>query len=112
MKIIKNIKTIKEYFRLSEKKSNIKRIEYKEGYTILVNDYSFLVTTIERADKKGVPANYYYSLGDAYRIKKDPGNAMTAYDKAEKVAKNKASVYTRMGTLWIAAQQWQQAKTN
>lgn len=73
---------------------------------------TFLNKAIERADRKGVPANYYYSLGDAYRIKKDPGNAMTAYDKAEAVAKNKASVFTRKGTLWIAAQQWQQAKTN
>lgn len=71
----------------------------------------FLNKAIEKS-KNGVPANYYYSLGDAYRIKKDPGNAMTAYDKAEAVAKNKASVYTRKGTLWIAAQQWQQAKTN
>ena len=72
---------------------------------------TYLNKAIEKA-KNGVPANYYYSLGDAYRIKKDPGNAMTAYDKAEAVAKNKASVYTRKGTLWIAAQQWQQAKTN
>ena len=61
MKIINNIKTIKEYFRLSEKKSNIKRIEYKEGFTILVNDYSFLVTTTERADKITLEkANYSF----------------------------------------------------
>lgn len=73
---------------------------------------TFLNKAIERAQRGGVPANYYYSLGDAYRIKKDPGNAMSAYDKAEAVAKNKASVFTRKGTLWIAAQQWQQAKTN
>lgn len=73
---------------------------------------TFLNKAIERAGKKGVPANYYYSLGDAYRIKKDPGNAMSAYDKAEAVAQNKASVFTRKGTLWMAAQQWQQAKTN
>lgn len=73
---------------------------------------TFLNKAIEKADKKGVPANYYYALGDAYRIKKDPGNAMTAYDKAEAVAKNKASVYTRKGTLWMAAQRWQQAKEN
>lgn len=72
----------------------------------------YLNKAIEKSQKAGVPANYYYSLGDAYRIKKDPGNAMTAYDRAEAVAKNKASVYTRKGTLWIAAQQWQQAKTN
>ncbi|MCG2792366.1 MAG: hypothetical protein L6262_02305 [Weeksellaceae bacterium] len=72
----------------------------------------YLNKAIEKAQKAGVPANYYYSLGDAYRIKKDPGNAMTAYDKAEAVAKNKASVFTRKATLWIAAQQWQQAKTN
>ncbi len=73
---------------------------------------TLLNKAIEKSQKAGVPANYYYALGDAYRIKKDPGNAMTAYDKAETVAKNKASVYTRKGTLWIAAQQWQQAKTN
>ena len=73
---------------------------------------SYLNKAIEKAQKNGVPAHYYYSLGDAYRLKKDPGNAMSAYDKAEAVAQNKASVYTRKGTLWIAAQQWQQAKTN
>ena len=73
---------------------------------------TYLNKAIEKAQKNGVPAHYYYSLGDAYRLKKDPGNAMSAYDKAEAVAKNKASVYTRKGTLWIAAQQWQQAKQN
>lgn len=73
---------------------------------------SYLNKAIEKAQKNGVPAHYYYSLGDAYRLKKDPGNAMSAYDKAEAVAQNKASVYTRKGTLWMAAQQWQQAKQN
>ncbi|WP_294199316.1 tetratricopeptide repeat protein [uncultured Chryseobacterium sp.] len=72
----------------------------------------FLNKAIERTEKKGVPANYYYTLGDAYRIKRMPGDAMTAYDKALPLAKNKASVYTRIGTLWMAAQQWQQAKTS
>ncbi|WP_294313336.1 tetratricopeptide repeat protein [uncultured Chryseobacterium sp.] len=72
----------------------------------------FLNKAIERAEKKGVPAYYYYTLGDAYRIKRMPGDAMTAYDKALPLAKNKASVYTRIGTLWMAAQQWQQAKTS
>jgi tetratricopeptide (TPR) repeat protein len=66
---------------------------------------------IERAEKKGVPA-HYYTLGDAYRLKRMPGDAMSAYDKALPLAKNKASVYTRIGTLWMAAQQWQQAKTS
>ncbi|MDH6251166.1 tetratricopeptide (TPR) repeat protein [Chryseobacterium sp. H1D6B] len=70
----------------------------------------FLNKAIERAQKKEVPANYYYTLGDAYRLKKIPGDAMTAYDKALPIAKNKASVYTRMGTLWMAAQQWKLAK--
>jgi tetratricopeptide (TPR) repeat protein len=72
----------------------------------------FLNKAIERAQKKEVPAHYYYTLGDAYRLKKMPGDAMTAYDKALPLAKNKASVYTRIGTLWMAAQQWQQAKTS
>jgi tetratricopeptide (TPR) repeat protein len=72
----------------------------------------FLNKAIERAEKKGVPAHYYYTLGDAYRLKRIPGDAMTAYDKALPLAKNKASVYTRIGTLWMAAQQWQQAKTS
>lgn len=70
----------------------------------------FLNKAIERAQKKEVPANYYYTLGDAYRLKKIPGDAMSAYDKALPLAKNKASVYTRMGTLWMAAQQWKLAK--
>lgn len=72
----------------------------------------FLNKAIERAQRKEVPAHYYYTLGDAYRLKKVPGDAMTAYDKALPLAKNKASVYTRIGTLWMAAQQWQQAKTS
>lgn len=72
----------------------------------------FLNKAIERAQKKEVPANYYYTLGDAYRLKRVPGDAMTAYDKALPLAKNKASVYTRMGTLWMAAQQWKLAKEN
>ncbi|MCW3168763.1 hypothetical protein OMO38_09545, partial [Chryseobacterium sp. 09-1422] len=72
----------------------------------------FLNKAIERAAKKEVPANYYYTLGDAYRLKRVPGDAMSAYDKALPLAKNKASVYTRIGTLWMAAQQWQQAKTS
>ncbi|RZJ67258.1 MAG: tetratricopeptide repeat protein [Flavobacterium sp.] len=72
----------------------------------------FLNKAIERAARKEVPANYYYTLGDAYRLKRVPGDAMSAYDKALPLAKNKASVYTRIGTLWMAAQQWQQAKTS
>lgn len=72
----------------------------------------YLNKAIERASRKDVPAYYYYTLGDAYRLKRMPGEAMTAYDKALPLAKNKASVYTRMGTLWMAAQQWQQAKTS
>lgn len=71
----------------------------------------FLNKAIERS-KKEVPAYYYYTLGDAYRLKRIPGDAMTAYEKALPTAKNKASVYTRMGTLWMAAQQWKLAKEN
>ncbi|MBC7556528.1 MAG: tetratricopeptide repeat protein [Chryseobacterium sp.] len=70
----------------------------------------YLNKAIDRADRKGVPAYYYYTLGDAYRIKKIPGDAMNAYDKASAVAKNKASVFTRMGTLWMAAKLWKLAK--
>lgn len=72
----------------------------------------FLNKAIEKSQKAGVPANYYYSLGDAYRIKKNPGDAMTAYDKALPIAKSKASVYTRMATLWMAANQWKNADEN
>ncbi len=72
----------------------------------------YLNKAVERSTKGGVPAYYYYSLGDAYRLKKEPGKAMTAYDNASAVARNKASVFTRMGTLWMAAQQWQLAKEN
>lgn len=76
----------------------------------------YLTKAIER-EKKEVPTNYYYTLGDAYRLKLSTspqvaGSAMTAYDKALPSAKNKASVFTRMGTLWMAAQQWESAKTS
>lgn len=78
---------------------------------------TFLNKAVERADKKGVPANYYYSLGDAYRLKANgnsqiAGQALTAYEKALPVAKSKAAVYTRIGTLWMSAAQWQNAKQN
>lgn len=72
----------------------------------------YMNKAIEKGQKKGVPANYYYSLGDAYRLKKLPGDAMTAYEKALPIAKSKASVYTRMATLWMAAQQWKLADEN
>lgn len=72
----------------------------------------YLNKAIEKAQKGGVPAYYYYTLGDAYRIKKDAGSAMTAYDKASVVAKNKASVFTRMATLWMAANQYKLADEN
>lgn len=73
---------------------------------------SYINKAIERAQKEGVPAYYYYTLGDAYRLIKDPGNAMTAYDKASEVAKNKASVFYRMATLWMAAKQYKRAEEN
>lgn len=72
----------------------------------------YLNKAIEKAQKNGIPAHFYYTLGDAYRLKKDAGKAMTAYDNAASVARNKASVFTRMASLWMAAQQWQQAKQN
>ena len=72
----------------------------------------FLNKGIERASKKEVPAHYFYTLGDAYKLKGIPGEAMTAYDRALPVAKNKASVYARMGVLWMAAKQWKLAKEN
>lgn len=75
----------------------------------------YLDKAIERAMKSGIPANYYYTLGDAYRLQltnspQVAGKAMTAYEKALPLAKNKASVYTRMGTLWMQANQWKMAK--
>lgn len=75
----------------------------------------YLNRAVEKSQKGGTPAYYYYTLGDAYRLKltnspQVAGSAMTAYDKALPVAKNKASVYTRIGTLWMQAQQWQKAK--
>lgn len=77
----------------------------------------YLNKAVERSAKNGTPAYYYYTLGDAYRLKlttspQVAGAAMTAYEKALPTAKNKASVYTRIGTLWMQAQQWQQAKQN
>lgn len=75
----------------------------------------YLNRAVDKSQKGGTPAYYYYTLGDAYRLKltnspQVAGSAMTAYDKALPVAKNKASVYTRIGTLWMQAQQWQKAK--
>lgn len=73
---------------------------------------SYINKAIEKAQKYGVPAYYYYTLGDAYRITRDAGNAMTAYERASSVAKNKASVFYRMATLWIAAKVYKNAEEN
>ena len=75
----------------------------------------YLNRAVEKSERKGTPAYYYYTLGDAYRLKLSTspqvaGSAMTAYDKALPIAQNKSSVYTRIGTLWMQAQQWQKAK--
>ena len=75
----------------------------------------YLNRAVEKSQKGGTPAYYYYTLGDAYRLKlttnpQVAGSAMSAYDKALPIAKNKASVHTRIGTLWMQAQQWQKAK--
>ena len=75
----------------------------------------YLHRAVEKSQKGGTPAYYYYTLGDAYRLKlttnpQVAGSAMSAYDKALPIAKNKASVHTRIGTLWMQAQQWQKAK--
>lgn len=72
---------------------------------------------VDKSAKGGTPAHYYYTLGDAYRLKltnspQVAGSAMTAYEKALPSAKNKASVFTRIGTLWMQAQQWKPAKEN
>ena len=73
---------------------------------------SYLNKAVTKAEKEGVPAYYYYTLGDAYRLIKDPGNAMTAYENASSIAKNKASVFYRMATLWMAAKQYKKAEDN
>lgn len=74
---------------------------------------------IEKSEKSGTPASYLYSLGDAYtalgvqtKSGVDYGNAMTAYEKALPVAKSKAVVYTRMGSLWLNAKAVDKAKSN
>lgn len=71
----------------------------------------YLNKAIERS-KGGVAPQIYYSLGDAYRLKKEAGNAMNAYEKALAVSRSKASVFTRMATLWMAANQWKLADEN
>ncbi len=73
---------------------------------------SYINKAVIKAEKEGVPAYYYYTLGDAYRLIKDPGNAMTAYENASSIAKNKASVFYRMATLWMAAKQYKKAEDN
>lgn len=104
--LVKNSKDPEALYRAAEALTMFETNSAPDAAIALLNK------AIERSQKNGVPAHYYYTLGDAYRIKKSPGDAMTAYDRASAVAKNKASVYTRMATLWMAAQQWQQAKQN
>lgn len=81
------------------------------------NDPNLAITYLNKAiqkaaDKDGVPAHYYYTLGDAYRMIKNPGSAMSAYENASSIAKNKSSVFYRMATLWMAAKQYKKAEEN
>lgn len=101
-----------------ESKEKDAEVLYRIGEALTMfennNDPALAITyinkAIEKAQKYGVPAYYYYTLGDAYRLTRDPGNAMTAYDRASEVAKNKASVFYRMATLWMAAKQYKKAE--
>ena len=103
-----------------ESKEKDAEVLYRIGEALTMfennNDPALAITyinkAIEKAQKYGVPAYYYYTLGDAYRLTRDPGNAMTAYDRAFEVAKNKASVFYRMATLWMAAKQYKKAEEN
>ena len=103
-----------------ESKEKDAEVLYRIGESLTMfennNDPALAITyinkAIEKAQKYGVPAYYYYTLGDAYRLTRDPGNAMTAYDRASEVAKNKASVFYRMATLWMAAKQYKKAEEN
>ena len=103
-----------------ESKEKDAEVLYRIGEALTMfennNDPALAITyinkAIEKAQKYGVPAYYYYTLGDAYRLTRDPGNAMTAYDRASEVAKNKASVFYRMATLWMAAKHYKKAEEN
>ena len=103
-----------------ESKEKDAEVLYRIGEALTMfennNDPALAITyinkAIEKAQKYGVPAYYYYTLGDAYRLTRDPGNAMTAYDRASEVAKNKASVFYRMATLRMAAKQYKKAEEN
>lgn len=103
-----------------ESKEKDAEVLYRIGEALTMfennNDPALAITyinkAIEKAQKYGVPAYYYYTLGDAYRLTRDPGNAMTAYDRASEVAKNKASVFYRIATLWMAAKQYKKAEEN
>ena len=103
-----------------ESKEKDAEVLYRIGEALTMfennNDPALAITyinkAIEKAQKYGVPAYYYYTLGDAYRLTRDPGNAITAYDRASEVAKNKASVFYRMATLWMAAKQYKKAEEN
>jgi len=103
-----------------ESKEKDAEVLYRIGEALTMfennNDPALAITyinkAIEKAQKYGVPAYYYYTLGDAFRLTRDPGNAMTAYDRASEVAKNKASVFYRMATLWMAAKQYKKAEEN
>jgi len=103
-----------------ESKEKDAEVLYRIGEALTMfennNDPALAITyinkAIEKAQKYGVPAYYYYTLGDAYRLTRDLGNAMTAYDRASEVAKNKASVFYRMATLWMAAKQYKKAEEN
>ncbi len=73
----------------------------------------FYKKAIDVASKKNnIPANYYYELGDAYLLKRNAGDAMSAYDRASEVAKTKEPILTRIGSLWFLARKYDKAQEN
>lgn len=64
---------------------------------------------LEKSKTKDNP-DYYISLAEAFLMKNEGGDAMNALQNAERMQKNLAKVYSKMGEIWLRGKNYKEAK--
>ena len=66
-------------------------------------------SALEKSKTKDNP-DYYISLAEAFLMKNEGGDAMNALQNAERLQKNLAKVYSKMGEIWLRGKNYKEAK--
>lgn len=86
-----------------------------EAYTMFDNakDPAEAILNIQMALEKSKlrdNPDYFITLAEAYLMKNEGGDAMNALQNAERLSKNLAKVYARMGEIWLRGKNYKEAK--